>query len=125
MNGLYSHEKMAQEILNFINDGMKGVNRMFDQQKMAQTVLNLTKDYTTTTMHVMKTSMDMYEKTMDAMMKHGILAQEEGQKLLNDWTTRAKQGQQQYWNLMDENLKKWEGFFSPDGYSSQKKTTKS
>jgi polyhydroxyalkanoate synthesis regulator phasin len=55
------------------------------------------------------------------MLKQGLVAQEEGQKLLSDWTNRAKQGQQQYWNMMDENIKKMETFFNPDG---QKRTTK-
>lgn len=112
MDGLYSHEKMAEEILNYINEGMKGVTRMFDQQKMAQTVLNLAKDYTNTTMQVMKTSWDMYEKTLDTLMKQGAVAQDEGQKLMADWTTKAKQGQQQYWNLMEENMKKVETHFN-------------
>ena len=94
---------------------------MFDQEKMAQTVFNLAKDYTTTTMQMMKTSMEQYEKTVDTMLKQGLVAQEEGQKLLSDWTNRAKQGQQQYWNLMDENMKKMESFFNPDG---QKRATK-
>jgi polyhydroxyalkanoate synthesis regulator phasin len=95
--------------------------KMFDQEKMAQTVFNLAKDYTTTTMQMMKTSMEQYEKTVDTMLKQGLVAQEEGQKLLSDWTNRAKQGQQQYWNLMDENMKKMESFFNPDG---QKRATK-
>jgi polyhydroxyalkanoate synthesis regulator phasin len=85
---------------------------MFDQQKMAQTVFNLAKDYTTTTMQIMKTSADQYEKTFDAMAKQGLVAQEEAQKLLNDWTTKSKQAQQQYWKLMDENIKKMESFFN-------------
>ncbi|MEW6026518.1 MAG: hypothetical protein AB1599_04410 [Planctomycetota bacterium] len=97
---------------------------MFDQQKMAQTVLNLAKDYTTTTMQVMKTSWDMYEKTLDTLMKQGAVAQEEGQKLMNDWMTRAKQGQQQYWNLMDENMKKMETHFNHTWETGHKRATK-
>ena len=121
MNGLFSHEKMAQEILNYLENGMKRVNRMFDQQKMAQMVWNLAKDYTTTTTQVMKTSMEMYEKTLDTMLKQGMVAQEEGQKLLADWTNRAKQGQQQYWNMMNANLEKMASFLGTD---SQKRATK-
>jgi len=124
MDGLYSHEKMAEEILNYLNDGMKGVTRMFDQQKMAQTVLNLAKDYTNTTMQVMKTSWDMYEKTLDTLMKQGSVAQDEGQKLMADWMTRAKQGQQQYWNLMEENMKKVETHFNHTWDGGHKKATK-
>jgi polyhydroxyalkanoate synthesis regulator phasin len=97
---------------------MEGV---FNPEKMAQTVFNLAKDYTTTTTQIMKTSMEMYEKTLDTMLKQGMGAQQEGQKLLADWTNRAKQGQQQYWNMMDENLKKMESFFNMDG---QKRATK-
>jgi len=91
------------------------VNTVFDQQKMAQTVFNLSKDYTATTMQVMKTSMEQYEKTMDTLLKQGNLVQEEGQKLMADWMAKSKQGQQQYWNLMDENLKKMGNLFSSNG----------
>lgn len=112
MDGIYGHEKMAEEILNYMNEGMKGVARMFDQQKMAQTVLNLAKDFTENTMQTMKTSWGMYEKTLDTLMKQGAVAQDEGQKLLADWMTKAKQGQQQYWNMMEENMKKMETHFN-------------
>ena len=121
MDGLDNHEKMAEEILNYLNEGIKGVNEMFDPQKMAQTVVNLTKDYTTTTMQVMKTSLEHYEKTMDTLMKQGNVVQEEGQKLWADWMNKAKQGQQQYWSMMNENINKMTALFSPDG---EKRATK-
>ena len=121
MDGLYNHEKWAQETLNYLNNTMKGVQEMFDQQKMAHTVFNLSKDYTATTMQVMKTSMEQYEKTMDALINQGNGVQEEGQKLMTDWMAKAKQGQQQYWNLMDENLKKMGNLFSSNG---EKRATK-
>ena len=85
---------------------------MFDQQKMAQTIFNMVKDYSSTTMQVIKTSTDSYEKTFDAMAKQGLVVQEEGQKLINDWTNKTKQAQQQYWKTMDENMKKMETFFN-------------
>jgi polyhydroxyalkanoate synthesis regulator phasin len=88
---------------------------MFNQQKMAQTIFNLAKDYTTNTTHIMKTSMEMYEKTLDTMLKQGVIAQQEGQKLLSDWMTRAKQGQQQYWNMLEQGIEKMERFFGPEG----------
>ena len=116
MSGAFSNEKIAQEFLAFMDETMKGVNKMFDQEKMTQTWFDLAKNYTETTMQLMKTSMEHYEKTLDAMVKQGIVAQAEGQKMLMDWMNRSKQGQQQYWNQMDENLKKMETFFS------QKKT---
>lgn len=101
--------------------GMHQPIDMFDPQKIAETVFNLAKDYTATTTQIMKTSMEQYEKTVDMMVKQGLVVQEEGQKLLSDWVNRAKQGQQQYWNMMDETLKKMEAFFNPD---SQKRSTK-
>jgi len=94
---------------------------MFDPQKAAQTVLNLANDYTATSTQVMKTSLEHYEKTMDTLIKQGLVVQEEGQKLWADWMTKAKQSQQQYWNLMDENMKKMTTYFNPDG---QKRASK-
>lgn len=97
---------------------MEGI---FNPEKMAQMVWDIAKDYAATSNQIMKTSADQFEKSMDMMLKQGFVAQEEGKKVLNDWTNRAKQAQQQYWNLMDENLKKMEAFFSPNG---NKKTSK-
>jgi polyhydroxyalkanoate synthesis regulator phasin len=94
---------------------------MFDQKKIAETVFNMAKDYTETTSQIMKTSMDQYEKTVDLMLKQGLVAQDEGKKLLTDWMNRAKQGQQDYLNMMNESLKKMESFFNPDG---QKRSAK-
>ena len=88
------------------------VNTVFDQQKMAQTVFNLSKDYTATTIEALKTSTEQYEKAMNTLIKQGNVVQDEGQKLLMDWMAQAKQGQQQYWNLMDENLKKMGNLFN-------------
>jgi len=95
---------------------------MFDTQKMAQTFFNMAKDYTEATMKTMKASAEMYEKSMDTMIKQGVVAQEEGQKLMSDWMNKAKQGQEQYWTTMEENLKKMASFLSVD---SNKKTPKS
>jgi len=87
-------------------------NTEFNPQKMAEMVFNLSKDYTATAMQAMKASTEQYEKTMDTLMKQGLVAQEEGQKLWSDWMAQAKQSQQQYWNMMDENLKKMNGLFN-------------
>lgn len=95
---------------------------MFDPQKMAQTFFSLAQDYTEAAMKTMKTSAEMYEKSMDVMIKQGMVAQEEGQKLLADWMDKAKQGQQQYWDAMQDNLKKMSTLFNTD---SSKKTSKS
>ena len=94
--------------------GMYQPVEMLDQQKMAQAVFNLTKDYTTNIMQVMKTSMDTYEKALDTMMKQGMVAQAENQKLISDWTSKVKLGQKNYWDMMGDNLNKMgTSFFSP------------
>ena len=95
---------------------------MLDPQKMAQTFFNMTKEYTESTMKTMKASAEMYEKSMDNMIKQGLVAQAEGQKLMADWSNKAKQGQQQYWDAMEENIKKMSALFNTD---SNKKTPKS
>ena len=98
------------------------VNTMFDQQKIAQTVFNLAKDYTTANVQVMKTTMEQWEKTMNTLIKQGTVVQDEGSKLFADWFNRAKQGQQQYYNMMEEGLKNMGNIFgTTDG---QKRATK-
>jgi len=96
---------------------------MFDQQKAAQAFIDLAQNYTSTTMQVMRTSMEMYEKTLDTMMKQGALAQEEGQKLLSDWTNKAKLGQNNYWDMMDDNIKKMSSFCYPNKCNTERKRT--
>lgn len=93
--------------------GMYQPVEMFDQQKMAQAVFNLTKDYANTTMQVIRTSMATYEKALDTMMKQGMLAQEDNQKLISDWTSKVKLGQKNYWDMMEDNLNKMGTLFSP------------
>jgi polyhydroxyalkanoate synthesis regulator phasin len=85
---------------------------VFDQEKMAQTVVNLAKDYTTANVQVMKTTMEQVEKTMNVLIKQGMVVQDEGTKLWADWFNRAKQGQQQYYNMMEEGLNKMTNFFN-------------
>jgi polyhydroxyalkanoate synthesis regulator phasin len=86
---------------------------MFEQQEYAQAIFNMVQNYTAATSQMLKTSMEQYEKTFDAMIKQGLVMQDEGQKLLTDWTGKAKQAHQQYWKTMDENMKKMESFFTP------------
>lgn len=111
MDGLFNIEEISKEFLDYIDNGMKGAQKMFDQQEMAQTVFKLAKDYTNTTMQMMKTSAEQYEKTLDALMKQGLVMQTEGQKLMTDWINRAKQAQSQYWDQMEDGLKKMETAF--------------
>ena len=93
---------------------------MFDPQKAAQMFFNMAKEYTEASIKTMKTSAELYEKSVDTMIKQGVVAQEEGQKMVADWMTKAKQGQQQYWSAMEDNLKKMATLFNTD--SSKKKT---
>jgi polyhydroxyalkanoate synthesis regulator phasin len=94
---------------------------MFDQEKATESVFNLAQDYTATAMQAMQTSMEMYEKSLDTMMKQGIAVQEEGRKFLADWTNQVKQGQKNYWGMMNEGLKKTGFVFSPNGNNPEKK----
>jgi polyhydroxyalkanoate synthesis regulator phasin len=87
---------------------------MLDPQKMTRTFFNLAKDYTEAAMKTMKTSSEMYEKSMDTMIKQGMVAQAEGQKLLNDWVNMARQSQEQYLEAMEENIKKMSALVNTD-----------
>lgn len=87
---------------------------MLDPQKMARTFFNLAKDYTETALKTMKTSSEVYEKSLEVMIKQGMVGQSEGQKLLADWMDKAKQGQQQYWDTMADSIKKMEKLFGSD-----------
>ena len=102
----------------------EGVIRMFDQEKVAQMVSNLARDYTTANIQVMKTTMEQWEKTMNTLIKQGAVAQDEGTKLFADWWSRAKQGQQQYYNIMEDGLKNMENIFGTMAPEAPKRATK-
>lgn len=90
---------------------MERVIKMFDQDKITQTAINLARDYATANMQVMKTTIEQFEKTMDALIKQNASAQDEATKLFVDWWSRAKQGQQNYYNMMKDGLKNLENLF--------------
>jgi hypothetical protein len=101
--------------------GMYQPVEMFDSQKMAQEVFNLTKDYTANTMKVMKSSMATYENALDTIMKHGMVINEGSKKLFSDWTDKAKLGQKNYWNMLENNLNNMGTFFTPSGNNTDTK----
>ena len=95
--------------------GMYQSVEMFDTQKMAQAVFNLTKDYTDNTIKIMKASMETYENALDTIMQHGMVMHDGSRKLFSDWTDKAKLGQKNYWDMLENNLNKMGTFFSPAG----------
>ncbi len=97
---------------------------MLEQEKMAQTVINMTKGYTKVNMQVMKATMEQFEKTMDVLIKQGPGIQDEGTELFADWWIRVKQGQQQYYNMMEDGLKNMENLLGGMAPEAPKKATK-
>ena len=92
--------------------GMHQPIEIFDPQKVAEMVFGMTKVYTESSMEIMKTSMEQVQNVLDTLLKQDDVIHDKAQKLFADWMNQAKQGQQQYWNMMEENIKKMESFFN-------------
>jgi polyhydroxyalkanoate synthesis regulator phasin len=95
----------------------------FDPQKVAESVYNMMKYYTTSTMEMIKKSMEQMENVTDTMVDQSGVIQNEFKKLMNDWMKQAKNGQRQYMDMLDENLKKMDDFLN-SANSKQKKPDK-
>jgi len=84
---------------------------MFDQARMAQEVFNLSKNYWMTTMEMMTNFQDQNEKMWNNLMEQGLVGQQEGRKMLQEWLTKAKQAREQFNRTMEDNWKKAETTF--------------
>ena len=84
---------------------------MLDQAKMGQEMFNMAKNYWTSTMEMMTNFQDQNEKMWNNLMEQGLVSQQEGRKMLQEWLTRAKQAREQFNKTMEDNWKKSESAF--------------
>lgn len=84
---------------------------MFDQAKIVQEVFALSKNYWATTMEMMSAFQDQNEKMWNILLEQGLVGQQEGGKMLQEWLNRAKQAREQFNRTMEDNWKKAEGAF--------------
>lgn len=106
---------MRKEILSWLDNTGKGVNMMFDQHKVAQEFFNMSKNYWTTTVQMLGTIQEQNEKMLTTLMDHGMVAQQEGKKMFQEWLNRAHQARDQFQKTMEDNLKKAESIFGTTG----------
>jgi len=83
---------------------------MFDG-RLVQEIVNLNKNYWMTTMEMMKGWQKQNEKMWNALLDQGVVAHQEGRKLLQDWHNQTKQHQEQYNDLMENAWEKAETVF--------------
>ena len=84
---------------------------MFDQAKMGQEVFNLSKNYWMSTMEMMSAFQDQNEKMWNTLLEQGLVNQQEGRKMLQEWLNRAKQAREEFTKTMEDNWKKAENSF--------------
>lgn len=65
-----------------------------------------------TTISTLGTLQDQGEKILNTLLDQGVVAQQEGRKVLTDWISMAKKGREDYKKLMSENMNKVSDFFS-------------
>ena len=74
MYDLSWHERMSREVLDWIDDTQETMKKMFDQRKIAREVFNLSGNYWLTTMKMISTFQDHYEKIWGTLLEHQELA---------------------------------------------------
>ncbi len=88
-----------------------------DMQTVGTEVFNFAKTSYMTALGTMTVIQDQTERTLNTLVQQGAVLQEEGKKILNDWTNHARKNRQEYQRMFEESLKRVESFF-------QKNTTK-
>ena len=85
---------------------------MFDGQEMMKEMFNLNKTYWLNTMEMMMGVQNQTEKMYNTLSEQGMIAQQEGKKMFQDWLHRTKDAQEQFTGTMQDNWKKAEGMFT-------------
>jgi len=84
---------------------------MFEGQDMVRDMFNLNKSYWLNTMEMMSAYQNQTGKMWNTLLEQGVVAQQEGKKMLQDWLNRTKQAQDQFAETMENNWKKAEASF--------------
>jgi polyhydroxyalkanoate synthesis regulator phasin len=63
-----------------------------------------------TTMNTLGNLQDQGEKMIYTLMDQGVVAHQEGRKVLSEWFSMARKGREEYARMMRENMDKIEDF---------------
>lgn len=74
-----------------------------------------------TTIRTLGTLQDQGEKILNALLDQGVVAQQEGRKVLDEWMSMARKGREDYSKMMKDNLDKFSDFLKPAGPSEKGK----
>jgi len=84
---------------------------MFDGQETIREMFNLNKSHWLNTMEMMSAFQNQTGKMWNTLLDQGLVGQQEGRKMLQDWLNRTKQAQDQFIGTMEDNWKKAETIF--------------
>lgn len=82
-----------------------------DTHTIGLEVFNFMKTSYLTALGTMTVIQDQAERALNSLIQQGIVFQDEGKKILNEWINTAKKNRAEYQKLVEENLKKVEEFF--------------
>jgi hypothetical protein len=83
-----------------------------DQKAIAKQMIQFNKTAFDNTFNAMTMVSDQNEKMVGTFMEQASWLPEEGKKAIRDWLTAYKKGCEDFKNLVDENYKKVEEFFT-------------
>jgi polyhydroxyalkanoate synthesis regulator phasin len=81
------------------------------QNKWAEELVGFMQSSFETTMSTVSTLQNQGEKILNTVLDQGVVAQQEGRKVLTEWAGMAKKGSEDYKKLMAENMHKVSDFF--------------
>lgn len=85
---------------------------MLDNIKSAQEIYNLNKNYWMMTTEMMTAWQKQNEKVWNTLLEQGLMNQQDGKKMLQDWLNGIKQTQEKYNKLVEESWSKAETVFN-------------
>jgi polyhydroxyalkanoate synthesis regulator phasin len=74
-----------------------------------------------TTMNTLGILQNQGEKILNALLDQGVVAQQEGRKVLSEWMSMARKGREDYSKMMRDNLGKFTDFFKTAGSAEKGK----
>jgi polyhydroxyalkanoate synthesis regulator phasin len=68
-----------------------------------------------TAMNTFETMQTQGERMMNTFLDQGLLMQQEGRKVLNEWISMTRKNQAEYQRIMSDNLNKFSEFLDTKG----------
>jgi len=77
-----------------------------DNMDFSKEMFNLMKDVINGTVSMLSMIQDQNERMLNLIVEHSLSTQKEGKKILDEWVKKAKNSNEIYKKLLEENLRR-------------------